>query len=245
VSVSGASATRVLIVEDEPDIAGPLRENLEVERYAVRVAATGEAGLDALRSWNPDVMVLDLMLPGMSGETLLQLARAEGRHLPVLILSAKGTEIEKVRGLRLGADDYVTKPFGLMEVIARIEALVRRARSPVTRPPDALAIGHIEIRPAARQVLRDGEPVDLRPREMDLLLALLQQANQAVSRQDLLVSVWGYDPSVDSRTVDWHVAELRSKIERDTSAPAIIQTVRKVGYRLMVGGDHAAGQPAV
>lgn len=230
---------RILIIEDEPGIARPLCENLEVEGYEARTESNGESGLSAMRSWRPDLVILDLMLPGISGESVLQSARAEGLGMPVLILSAKGSEVEKVRGFRLGADDYVTKPFGLMELVARVGALLRRSQAGPGRPLESLAIGSIEIRPAARQVLRSGRQIELRPREMDLLLALLNRANQAVSRQELLTSVWGYDPSVDSRTVDWHVAELRGKIEDDTAAPRIIQTVRKVGYRLMLAQEAA------
>jgi DNA-binding response OmpR family regulator len=224
--------TRILIVEDTRDIAEGIRDNLVQEGYEVRIETDGAAGLAAARSWTPDLIVLDLLLPRMDGYAVLRSLRSEGATMPVLILSARSTEIEKVRGFRVGADDYVTKPFGLLELMARVDALCRRASQPsLPSAPATLTFGPLTIRPAARVVERDGVALALRPREVDLLLALVRRPRTVWSRRQLLEEVWSYDPKVESRTVDWHVAELRRKIERDPAHPEYIATVRKVGYR--------------
>ena len=222
---------RILIVEDSLDIAEALREHLEADGHTAEVAASAGEALQAVRRSLPDLVLLDLMLPDASGETVLQTIRADGHSTPVLILSARGDESTKVRGFRTGADDYVTKPFGLLELLARVDNLLRRHRAD-RGLPDVVRIGPIEIRPAARQVLVHSREVMLRPKEMDLLLALLSQPNQAVSRRTLLEQVWKYEPSVESRTVDWHMAELRRKLEADPEHPMFLHTVRKIGYRL-------------
>lgn len=222
---------RILIIEDQSDIALALAENLRAEGFEAQRSATGLGGLALAREWHPEVIILDLMLPDIRGEEVLATLRAEGSATPVLILSARSDEATKVAGFRIGADDYVTKPFGLLELLARIARLARRTE-PAASAPDTIQVGRTAIRPLARQVLRDGEEVTLRPKEMDLLLALLAQANRAVSRRDLLRLVWRYDATVESRTVDWHVAELRRKLEDDPDHPTLVQTVRKVGYRL-------------
>ncbi len=224
---------RVVIVEDEAGIAGPLMENLAAEGYEVRHCADGTSGLAAARAWAPALIVLDLMLPDMPGETVLRCLREEGLEMPVLILSARQGEHEKVRGFRLGADDYVTKPFGLLEFLARVDALVRRAGTS-RRTPTIVHLDDVCVDVSARRVTRAGVAVELRPKEMSLLLALLERADQVVSRRNLLADVWGYDPTIDSRTVDWHVAELRRKLGDDPVNPTFIATVRKVGYRLML-----------
>lgn len=224
---------RILIIEDEADIGGPLSENLAAEGYEVETRALGVAGLDCARSWRPTLVVLDLMLPDISGESVLMHLREEGQDMPVLILSAQQGELTKVRGFRLGADDYVTKPFGLLEFLARIDALIRRAASSARRAT-IVNIGDVSIDVTGRRVLRAGMKVDLRPREMSLLLALVECANQVVPRKRLLEEVWGYDATIDSRTVDWHVAELRRKLGDDPTNPTLIDTVRKIGYRLVL-----------
>src|SRR5262245_44199409 len=174
------------------------------------------------------------MLPGLSGFTVLARLRAERRDLPVLVLTARGEEADKVRGLKLGADDYVTKPFGLLELLARVEAMLRRARH---APPEAEVqkFGDVELRVAPRIVLRQGAPVALTPKELDLLLFLCRRRGRVVSRMELLRSVWGYADAAVSRTVDTHIAELRRKLEPDPAAPRYIVTVRKAGYRLEAG----------
>jgi two-component system alkaline phosphatase synthesis response regulator PhoP len=239
--------TRVLVVEDERDLALGLRANLEVEGYDVVVASTGEDGIAAALSSAPDVIVLDLMLPGMDGYEVLASLRSRGIHAPVLILSARAEEVDKVRGFRTGADDYVTKPFGVMELLVRIQSLLRRRSSvafnalavatPTTlpaRPGSTLRLGAVDVDFDSRLVRRDGEEIPLPPKALELLAALLARRDKVVSRQDLLRDVWGYGSEVTTRTVDAHIAELRRKIEVDPANPQFILTVWKVGYRLRV-----------
>src|SRR5919106_5796696 len=214
--------TRVLIVEDNRDLAFGLRNNLEIEGYAVDVAADGPAGLAAARRASPDLVVLDLMLPGMDGYRVLRQLRDEGLTMPVLVLTARGEEADKVLGFRMGADDYVTKPFGVLELLARIEALIRRTRhwrGAVSATPSSTIerFGDVEVDVGARTVRRGKERVELTPKEFDLLIALLQRQGRVTSRNELLRAVWGYSASVVSRTVDTHVAELRRKLEPDAA----------------------------
>ena len=232
-----AGPKRILVIEDNPDLAYGLRNNLEIEGYEVEVAKDGTRGLARARSApNPDLVVLDLMLPGMDGFRVLRSLREEGHNVPVLILTARGEEADKVRGLRLGADDYVTKPFGVLELLARIEALLRRVLAPKKNggppPPPFDKFGDIEILTPSRTVLREGAQVSLTPKEYDLLLALIRRDGACITRTELLTEVWGYSAEVMSRTVDTHVAELRRKLERDPANPKHILTVRKTGYRL-------------
>lgn len=222
--------TRVLIVEDNHDLAFGLRNNLEIEGYAVDVAEDGRSGLAAARGNHPDLVVLDLMLPGMDGYRVLRQLRDDGLMMPVLILTAKGEEADKVRGFRCGADDYVTKPFGVLELLARIEALLRRTRAPGSAAVERF--GDVEVDTATRTVKREGQPVAVTPMEFDLLVALLRRRGAVASRLELLAEVWGHSSAVLTRTVDTHVGELRRKLERDPSSPIHILTVRKAGYRL-------------
>ena len=224
--------TRVLIVEDDPDLGFGLRTTLEIEGYTADVAADGPSGLRRAREERPDLVILDLMLPGMDGYRVLRALRAEGNRVPVLVLTARGEEADKVLGFRSGADDYVTKPFGLLELLARVEALLRRAGGGVAPAPAIDRFGEVEVDRAARTVLRRGEPVQLAPRELDLLLALYDRNGGVVSRQDLLREVWNHRGAVLTRTVDIHVAELRRKLEDDPGQPRHILTVWKKGYRL-------------
>jgi DNA-binding response OmpR family regulator len=220
---------RVLVVEDNRDLAYGLRNNLEIEGYEVDVAKDGAAGLERIRAWRPDVVVLDLMLPMVDGFRVLKTLREERFTMPVLILTARGEESDKVRGLKLGADDYLTKPFGLLELLARVEALLRRGASVVRA---AERIGEIEIDRETRTVTRRGAPVDLAPREYDLLVALVERNGSVASRLDLMRQVWGWSDAVITRTIDTHIAELRRKLEDDPANPQLILTVRKVGYRI-------------
>src|SRR5262245_41307282 len=178
------------------------------------------------------------MLPDQDGYRVLRELRAKGDDTPVLILTALGEEADKVRGFRFGADDYVTKPFGLMELLARLDALLRRSTrsrtSPNAREPH-VAFADVVVDPSTRRVMRRGAEVPLRPKEFDLLLALARRGGDVASRTDLLKEVWGYNDSVMSRTVDTHVAELRRKLERDPANPEHILTVLKSGYRLRLG----------
>ncbi len=226
---------RILIVEDNPDLAYGLRTGLEIEGYEVQVAENGEIGLDRARSWSPDLVMLDLMLPGMDGYRVLKLLREGGSDVPVLILTARGEEADKVLGFRLGADDYVTKPCGVLELLARVGALLRRSRMADHRAAGGDGIerfGSVEINPASRTVSKEGTPVALSPKEFDLLLALVRRRGAVASRVELLRQVWGHRVEVMTRTVDIHIAELRRKLEDDPSEPRHILTVWKAGYRL-------------
>ena len=222
--------TRILVVEDNADLAYGLRNNLEIEGYAVEIAADGATGLRRAQESRPDVVVLDLMLPELDGFRVLRELRESHMTMPVLILTARGEESDKVRGLKLGADDYVTKPFGLLELLARIEALLRRNAAPVRR--EILKFGDVEIDRGARTLAKKGAAVDLAPKEYELLLALFDRNGAVVSRLELMRQVWGYSDAVITRTIDTHVAELRRKLEDDPAEPRHILTVRKVGYRL-------------
>ena len=225
--------TRILVVEDERDLALGIRANLEVEGYEVTVANTGEEALDQARTCAPDLILLDLMLPGISGYDVLAEVRKRDATVPVLILSARGEEVDKVRGFRTGADDYLTKPFGVMELIVRIEALLRRrAPAPTMPAPELLRIGEVQVDPERRAVIRDGVELPLTPKALDLLRALVKRANRVVTRQELLREVWGYSADITTRTVDAHIAELRRKVERDPAKPQHLLTVWRVGYRL-------------
>jgi two-component system, OmpR family, alkaline phosphatase synthesis response regulator PhoP len=226
---------RILIIEDAPDLADGLRANLEVEGYEVTVAHTGEEGLIAARRFDPDLVLLDVMLPGIDGYQVLARLRQASIETPVLILTARGEEVDKVRGFRTGADDYVTKPFGVLELLLRIKALLRRSpgRSADTpTPARTIRVDDIEIDPDDRVVRRAGAEIPLTPKAFDLLVALIEKQGRVASRQELLHHVWGYADSVTTRTVDAHVAELRRKLEADPAEPRLILTVWKVGYRL-------------
>src|ERR1700712_1421147 len=226
---------RILIVEDNPDLAYGLRTGLEIEGYEVQVAEDGETGLDRARAWSPDLIMLDLMLPGMDGYRVLRTLREGGSDVPVLILTARGEEADKVLGFRLGADDYVTKPCGVLELLARVGALLRRSRMAEHRATGGDTMerfGAVEINPASRTVTKEGVPVALSPKEFDLLLALVRRRGAVASRVELLREVWGHRVEVMTRTVDIHIAELRRKLEDDPSQPRHILTVWKAGYRL-------------
>lgn len=224
--------TRILIVEDNEDLARGLANNLEIEGFESVVAADGTTGLALARQRHPDLIILDLMLPGMDGYRVLSTLRDEGDTVPVLILTARTTEQDKVRGFREGCDDYVTKPFGLLELLGRVQALLRRSSKSNGREPSSYRFGDVEIVPGTHDVLRDGKPVLLRPKEFELLMALVRRRGNVVARLDLLREVWGYGSDVVSRTVDTHVGELRRKLEDDPARPKHILTVRKTGYRL-------------
>ena len=225
--------THVLIVEDNADLAFGLRSNLELEGYEVTIASTGTEGLEAASARRVDLIVLDVMLPELDGYEVLRKLRESDRTTPVLMLTARGEEIDKVRGLRTGADDYVTKPFGLMELLARIEALLRRRHeSIVDYGPSPTNLRDLVIDPQTRSVMRDGQPIELAPKEFDLLVELVRRQGAVVSREELMRAVWGHAAAVVSRTVDTHIAELRRKLADTSSETPLIVTVRKAGYRI-------------
>lgn len=227
--------TRVLVVEDNANLAFGLTRSLESEGYNVESAEDGLRGLEMARTTNPDLVVLDLMLPGMDGYTILKKLRAEGKEVPVLILTARGEEADKVFGFRLGADDYVTKPFSLSELLARVQAILRRAKAGERRDGEAVEeFGDVSINTLARSVKKAESEIALTPKEFDLLLALVRRRGAVASRLELLKEVWGHQAEVMTRTVDIHIAELRRKLEDDASTPKHILTVWKAGYRLQV-----------
>jgi DNA-binding response OmpR family regulator len=226
------SPRRIVVIEDNEDLAFGLRNNLEIEGYVVDVATDGTTGLERIRKMQPDLVVLDLMIPGLDGYRLLRQIREDALEMPVLILTARSEEADKVRGFRLGADDYVTKPFGLLELVARIEALLRRSQPSRPGRETFVRYGDVVLDPATRTVRKGGREVSLTAMEFNLLLALHVRRGAVVSRLDLLRQVWGHADSVLTRTVDTHIAELRRKLENDPTRPVHILTVRKAGYRL-------------
>jgi two-component system, OmpR family, alkaline phosphatase synthesis response regulator PhoP len=223
--------TRILIVEDNANLAFGLSRSVEAEGYQVEVAEDGRKGLDLARANRPDLIILDLMLPEVDGYQVLRTLREEGQQMPVLVLTARGEEADRVFGFRLGADDYVTKPFSLSELIARVKAILRRTQSAAPAHPPTEKFGTVEVNPASRTVTKSGETVQLTPKEFDLLLALIRRRGAVASRLELLKEVWGHQAEVMTRTVDIHVAELRRKVEDDPSRPRHILTVWKAGYR--------------
>jgi DNA-binding response OmpR family regulator len=228
--------TRVLVIEDSTDLAEGLRFNLELEGYAVKVAEDGNAGLACVREWEPDLVILDLMLPGIDGYQVLRSLRADGRQTPVLILSARGEESDKVRGFQLDADQYVTKPFGLIELLERVKSLLRRtrARTDVAENGNGaglIAFGDVSVDPASRTVIRSGEAVSLTPKAYELMMALVKRKGAVATRVELLREVWDHRAIVLTRTVDSHMAELRKKLEHDPADPKHFITIWKVGYR--------------
>ncbi|MEE8119140.1 MAG: response regulator transcription factor [Gammaproteobacteria bacterium] len=223
--------SRILIVEDNADLALGLCNNLEIEGYVVETVADGNQGVVRCLASRPDLLILDLMLPGKDGFRVLREIRANGYQGRVLLLTARGEESDKVRGLKLGADDYVTKPFGLLEFLARVEALLRRQGKEAVE--DLLEFDGISINTQTREVHQEQVLLDLAPKEYELLLALASQREKALSREELLRQVWGHSSPVPSRTVDTHVAELRRKLQDDVASPRFIATVRKTGYRFI------------
>ena len=225
---------RVLLIEDNADLAAGIEYNLRLEGMDVRVAETGEDGLAAVETWLPGVVILDLMLPGIDGYEVLQTMRRRGHRTPVLILSARAEEADRIQGFRLDADQYVTKPFGLLELIERVKALLRRSTDAARAP---MAFGDVRIAPASRTITRAGKIVPVTPRAYDLLLALIRRDGAVAGRLELLREVWGHRNAVLTRTVDAHIAELRRKLEPDPATPRHILTVWKSGYRFMGDGE--------
>ncbi len=227
----GQQGARVAVVEDDASIRLGLEINLRSAGYEVLSASDGPSGLQLIRRATPDLLVLDLLLPGLSGLEVLRRLRAEGRSLPVLILSALGQEADKVAGLRLGADDYLAKPFGVRELLARIEALLRRTRPAGGASGAQVSFGDVQVDLTARTVARGQEPVHLTPTEFDLLEVLVRAPGRAQSRSHLLGRVWGRGYEGTERTVDNFVNSLRRKLEQDPSRPQHLVTVRGRGYR--------------
>jgi DNA-binding response OmpR family regulator len=223
-------ARTILVVEDEPTLRETLAEALEAEGYRVVTAADGRDALTRFRAERPDLVLLDLMLPELSGIEVCRIIRQES-GAPIVMLTAKDSELDKVVGLELGADDYVTKPFSLRELSARIRALFRRTETLAAEsPPAVVDLGRVQVDLAGHRLMRDGEALPLKPKAFELLAFLLRHPGQVFTRDQLLEHVWGYDYAGETRTVDVHVHWLRSRIEADPGVPSFIHTVRGVGY---------------
>jgi len=228
----GGVAKTILVVEDDESITLGLEMNLGAEGYRVITAADGEQGLTLARSSDVDLIILDVMLPRLNGFELLRTLRNERRHMPIIMLSARSGEMDKVMGLELGAEDYIAKPFSLAEMLARVKAVLRRdaiARGNTA----ALHAGVLEINTATREVRKGGAPVELTATEFDVLLCLVEAAGRVLSREQIQAKVWGPAHHGTPRTIDNFILQLRAKLEESPTAPAHIVTVRGVGYRFV------------
>ncbi len=222
--------SRLLVVEDDPAILRGLADNLTYEAHEVLTASDGETAYRLIRERKPDLVVLDLMLPRMSGYELCQKVRGEGLSTPIVMLTARGEESDRILGLDLGADDYVTKPFSVRELLARIRAVLRRTQ-PEKRLPDRLEVDDVVVDFRRFEASRSREPVEMTRKEFGLLRLLAARAGEVVSRNELLDEVWGYDATPTTRTVDNHVASLRAKLEASPAEPRHLVTVFGVGYK--------------
>jgi DNA-binding response OmpR family regulator len=221
---------KVLIVEDDDSMAVALRDGFEYEGYQVAVAKDGAAGLEMAIEGKPDLMVLDVMLPKMNGLDVCRQIRKDGNNLPIIMLTARGQEIDKVLGLKLGADDYITKPFGFLELMARVEALMRRAAGGGT-PKDEYEFGDVHVDFRKCEASKGGKPLQLSAREFRLLHYFIEHRGEVIGREKLLDAVWDYDKAPLTRTVDMHVAKLRRKVEDSAADPKWIVTVHRIGYK--------------
>jgi DNA-binding response OmpR family regulator len=227
-------ATRILVVEDDPNLRATLKYNLVKDGYKVVTAADGAEALEVARSDKPEMIILDLMLPKLSGLEVCRILRKE-MTIPIIILTAKTDEVDKIVGLEIGADDYMTKPFSMRELLARVHALLRRAGTGRQQPavePESIKIGDLEINISRHQAFYRNSPLDLTPKEYDLLLFLARNKGFVFSREQLLEKVWGYDYAGNTRTVDVHIRWLRKKLEADPRNPELILTIRGAGYKL-------------
>lgn len=222
----------ILLVEDEAAIAAFVQTALEREGFTVKVVEDGRQALARVNQALPDLIILDLMLPGVNGLEVCRAVRRMPTYVPIIMLTARDEDVDKVVGLELGADDYITKPFNTRELIARVRAVLRLAYSRATMEElDRLRIGRLEIDLTGRTVAVGGQPVDLTPKEFDLLVFLAEHPGRVFGRESLLEKVWGYDYLGDSRTVDVHVQRLRRKLEEDPHHPRYLLTVRSIGYK--------------
>ncbi|WP_305033901.1 response regulator transcription factor [Ammoniphilus sp. YIM 78166] len=225
---------KILVVEDELSISTLLKFNLEKAGYSVLTAMDGREGLEVARKESPDFILLDLMLPGMDGMEVCKTLRMEKNNTPILMLTAKDEELDKILGLELGADDYMTKPFSPREVVARVRAIMRRTKH--SSPPEVseeqvLLVGPLQIFPEKYEAVFHNQKLELTPKEFELLLYLAKNQGRVMTRDQLLNAVWNYDYVGDSRIVDVHISHLREKIEEDTKQPKHIKTVRGLGYK--------------
>ena len=224
--------SKILIVEDEPDMVMGLRDNFEFEGYEVITASDGATGLERAREHKPDLVVLDIMLPRLSGLEVCKMLRSEGLEMPILMLTARGQEIDKVVGLELGADDYVTKPFSIREVLARVRAILRRTDGAKKRLA-RYHFGDVELDFESYRATKASSPLELSPREFELLRYLIERKGETVTRDQLLQDVWGYGDYPSTRTVDTHIAKLRAKIGDSGSEPRYVLTIHGSGYKFV------------
>jgi DNA-binding response OmpR family regulator len=224
--------TRILIIEDEPAMVAGLRDNFEYEGYDVISADDGVSGLERALADDPDLVVLDVMMPRMSGLEVCKQVKARRPSIPIIMLTARGQEIDKVVGLELGADDYVTKPFSIRELMARIKAVLRRA-SPQVSAPDVYRFGDVEVYVRGNEVRRGGNAVELSAKEFALLTYFISHPRETLSRDRLLDAVWGYQNYPNTRTVDTHIVHLRQKVEPNPEEPRFILTVHGSGYKFV------------
>jgi two-component system alkaline phosphatase synthesis response regulator PhoP len=222
---------RILLIEDEPGLVLTLSDRLLQAGYAIETSGDGPAGQALAETGRFDLLLLDLMLPGKTGLEICHDLRQRGLTLPILMLTARGQVMDKVVGFRLGADDYLTKPFEMAELLARIEALLRRVPAPAVRPETVWQVGPLRIDRQRAEVLREGERIELSAREFRLLCYLIEHRGEVLSRDTLLNEVWGYNAMPSTRTVDVHIAWLRQKLEANPRHPQFIQTVHGLGYR--------------
>jgi DNA-binding response OmpR family regulator len=228
----GNKKTRILIVEDEPAMVAGLQDNFEYEGYEVISAEDGVTGLERALAGDPDLVVLDVMMPRMSGLDVCKQLKAKRPSLPIIMLTARGQEIDKVVGLELGADDYVTKPFSIRELMARVKAVLRRVSLPASAP-EFYRFSDVEVNIRSNQVLRAGIAVDLSAKEFALLAYFIAHPAETLSRDRLLDAVWGYDKYPNTRTVDTHIVHLRQKLETNPEEPRFILTVHGSGYKFV------------
>lgn len=226
-------ASTILVVEDDRAMAVALRDGFEFDGYEVVAAADGVSALELAAERRPDLIVLDVMLPRMNGLDVCRKLRAGGDQVPIIMLTARGQEIDRVLGLKLGADDYVTKPFSFMELLARVEAVLRRSSRGEAVAPQTLTFGDVTVDFAHHTATRGGRPLELTPRELRLLEFFAAHRGEVVTREQLLDEVWGYDSIPYTRTVDTHIAKLRKKIEEDPANPRHLITVHRIGYKLV------------
>jgi DNA-binding response OmpR family regulator len=224
--------SRILVVEDDAAILRGLRDNLASESYEVITAADGAEGLRLSQDGEPDLIILDLMLPKLSGYEICRKLRDQGSHVPILMLTARGDEADRILGLDIGADDYVSKPFSVRELLARVRALLRRS-DPQRAPLDQLTFGDVVVDFLQYEARKKGQPVEMTPKEFGVLRYLAVRAGEVIQRQQLLEEVWGYENYPTTRTVDNHIASLRAKLEDDPAEPRHLLTVHGVGYKFV------------
>jgi len=225
----------ILIVEDEPAMQLGLKDNLEMEGYRVDIESDGESGLKKIKTGTHDLILLDVMLPKISGFDICKASRAAGVKTPIILLTARGEEIDKVLGLELGADDYITKPFSVRELLARVKAMLRRNQSAgATADNSFITIGQLQINFNAFEAKSNDQEVKLSHKEYEILLHLYKNRNKVISRDDLLEKVWGYEEQITTRTVDNFISRLRQKVETNPNLPKVILTVHGSGYKMVV-----------